>query len=404
MNDEFEVKIEDLQDGSHALVDVKCDNCGEILENIIWQNYKKCLRGDDKYYCNKCAKKLYGDEKMIKTRFKNSISFYQWCYDNLPKEEADIILDRWDYKLNIDIHGTVISPEDVSYGSKGFNRKGYWFKCLDHPEHGSELKSIANFTSNVGSIKCTKCKKVAITHPHLVNYLVNKEDSYKYSAHSNVKIPMRCPDCGHKKKRSMCELSSQGFACECCGDGKSYSNKFLFNFLKQLCNLNIINDFGIEKKFDWLIYEFKNKLRKGSLDGYFEINGNKYGIEMDGGWHKKDNNMSGQTKEESQYIDSEKDKICRKNFVEIIRIDCIKSEWQYIKNGIMDELSSILNFKESDINWLKCHEAGLSNLVKNCCELWNSGIKSKLKIGFELKLHNSTISRYLKQGSFLGWV
>lgn len=30
---EFEVKVEDLPNGSHARISVQCDGCGEILEN-----------------------------------------------------------------------------------------------------------------------------------------------------------------------------------------------------------------------------------------------------------------------------------------------------------------------------------------------------------------------------------
>jgi hypothetical protein len=66
------------------------------------------------------------------------INFEQWCVENLFKEESDRIISRWDYNLNIDKNGKVIKPNDIGFSSNGFNRKGYWFKCLDHPEHGSE--------------------------------------------------------------------------------------------------------------------------------------------------------------------------------------------------------------------------------------------------------------------------
>jgi len=391
--DEFEVKVEDLPPKSSTLVDIECDGCGELLEDIKWKEYKKSVKEDGKYYCARCAN----------AGFKKWISFFEWCYENLPKEIADYILSRWDYDLNIDKNGKVLSPKDVSRSSDGFNKKGFWFKCLDHPEHKSELKSIGGFTIRGRSIKCKQCNTISITNPELSIFLVNKEDSLKYSRSSKIKLLMRCQHCGHEKKRSLCELSLIGFACECCGDGKSYSNKFLFNFLKQIHNLNIIKDFETEKRFKWLKYVFREKLRQGCLDGYFELNDKQYGVEMDGGFHTKDNKMSGQTKEESKYIDDEKDMLCEKYGIEVIRIDCIKSEQQYIKNGIMDKLSSILNFKENDINWSECHEAGISNLVKIACDLWSNGIKNTIKIAIKLKLHYNTVSRYLKQGAELGW-
>ena len=54
------VKTKDLPNGSNAYVDVKCDNCDEILKNIRWNDYTKQVKPDNKYYCNKCANKLYG--------------------------------------------------------------------------------------------------------------------------------------------------------------------------------------------------------------------------------------------------------------------------------------------------------------------------------------------------------
>jgi len=58
--DEFLVKVEDLTDGSHILVNIECDGCGIKLEDIMWNQYKKYIREDKKYYCKDCAMKLYG--------------------------------------------------------------------------------------------------------------------------------------------------------------------------------------------------------------------------------------------------------------------------------------------------------------------------------------------------------
>jgi len=398
--DEFEVRIEDLSDGSGVFVNIECDECGELITNIMWKDYLKRVKEDGKYYCKKCAMKLYGGESARKTKLKKSISFYQWCYDNLSKELADWILSRWDYELN------KCSPKDVSYGSNGINSNGYWFKCLNHPEHGSELKNIKSFISGKqGSITCDKCNKIAITHPHLIKYFANQDDSLKYSTGYDIKkIPMKCPDCGHEKEMLIANLIRSGFGCPKCSDGVSYPNKFMFNILKQIQNLNIIEYFETEKTFDWLIYEFKNKIRKGKLDFYFEINGRSYGVEMDGGWHRKDNGLSGQTKEESQYIDDEKDRLCEEYDVEVIRIDCIKSELEWIKNNILNsELSLLLNLNKNNIHWLKCHEYACKNLVKLVCTLWNNGIRNISEIAKESKFGRLAIRGYLKQGTELGW-
>ena len=393
---EFEVKVEDLSDGSHVLVDVECDGCGEILKNKKWQNYKRYVKDDEKYYCQKCANNGY----------KKWISFFEWCYLNLSKEDADKLLERWDYELNINEDNKIITPKDVTCSSMGFNKKGYWFKCLDHPdEHGSEQKNIKSFISgHIGSINCNQCNSISTTHPHLVEYLENKEDANIYSKGSHKKLPMKCPNCGYEKKMSINDLRRQGFGCNKCSDGVSYPNKFMFNILEQIKNLKIIEDFETEKTFDWLIYEFKDKLHKGKLDFYFKFNGKKYNFEMDGAFHSKDNAMNGQTKEESKYIDDEKDKLCGEHEIEVIRINCDESKMRWIKDNVMESnLPNFLNFKESDIDWLECHEYACSSLVKVVCDLWNNGTNSSLIISKKLKIGKNTTTRYLKQGVELGW-
>ena len=118
----------------------------------------------------------------MKLGSNKSISFRKWCYDNLSKDEADKIMLQWDYKLNITKKGKIISPDDISYSSNGINGKGYWFKCLDHPEHKSEQKRINRFTSGQkGSLSCIQCTVIATTHPNWIKYLINKEDAYRFS-------------------------------------------------------------------------------------------------------------------------------------------------------------------------------------------------------------------------------
>lgn len=52
------VKVEDLQNGSHVKVDVECDKCGEI-HCTIYKNYIKRKKDNGKVYCKKCGKQVY---------------------------------------------------------------------------------------------------------------------------------------------------------------------------------------------------------------------------------------------------------------------------------------------------------------------------------------------------------
>jgi very-short-patch-repair endonuclease len=127
-------------------------------------------------------------------------------------------------------------------------------------------------------------------------------------------------------------------------------------------------DFYIEFSPDWCRFKFKNKIRKGKYDFYFELNNKRYIIETDGGFHKKLNTLNGQSTEESQFIDGEKDKLAFEHNIDVIRIDCSESKIYFIKNKI---LSSNLRtiFDLNKVNWLKCEEYSLSNLVKEVCKI-----------------------------------
>lgn len=379
------VKVEDLPSRSNVFIDVECDGCGKELNNIKWSNYQRSIKEDGKYYCQKCAHS--GNKKWM--------SFYEWCYLNLPKEDADNILLRWDYELNIDKDGQTISPSDIVYSSEGLNRYGYWFKCLDHPEHKSEQKRIVKFTFGFkGSITCNQCNSISITRPDLAVFLVNKNDMYKYSVGSNEDISMKCPDCGYEKEMRIPTLIKYGFGCNRCGDHFPYGEKFFANFLEQLVG----NDFKIQlnkKNFKWCD-KYKYDFYINKINGICEVGGLQ---------HYKENTNWEMSLKEVQDNDKCKEKLAKDNGIDnYIVLDCRISALEFIKNSIMQSnLPKLLCFKEDDIDWLKCHEAGCSNLVKSVCTLWVNGIKNVRAIADELKINRTTVARYLKRGATLDW-
>jgi len=392
IGDEFEAKVEDLMDGSNAEVDVKCDceECNSPILHIKWQVYKKFIKSTGEYYCQPCSLKLFGREKANKTKLRKSKSFYQWCYDNLSKELADWILSRWDYELN------KISPKEVGFTSGGFNKKGYWFKCLDHPEHGSELKSINCFTSRQTGIECQQCNVIALTHPYLLGFFVNISDAYKYSMGSDKIVMLKC-SCGYEKPMIINKFINHGFGCPRCSDGfKSYPEKFLFNVFEQLdknFKLQLSKttfDWCNDYRYDFYISENINCIvETHGLQHYEEIKSSNWG-----------------SLEDIQDNDFDKEWLARKNKIEnYIVLDCRKSEMDWIKKEIINSnLTALLDFKESDIDWLKCHEfACNSNMVKEVCDLWNKGETNIIQISEKLKICGVTILKYLKQGMELGW-
>jgi IS30 family transposase len=55
------------------------------------------------------------------------------------------------------------------------------------------------------------------------------------------------------------------------------------------------------------------------------------------------------------------------------------------------------------IDWNKAETFALSSLVKTACDLWRDTTYNIIEISKKMKLHRSTIRRYLKQGTKLGW-
>ena len=401
--DEFKVKVEDLPNGSNVKVDVKCDcdDCNNpYLKPMTFQNYNKNIHKDGKYYCKKCSIKLYGKENELKSKLKNSISFYDWCYNNLPKEEADKIMERWDYELNIR-NGKILNPKDVTYRSLGLDNKGYWFKCLKHKDHGSELKHIFNFTKKQKDcLDCKKCNSIAITHPEYCIYLVNKEDAYKYSYGSNKKILMKCPNCGYEKKMNLNTLISKNFGCIRCSDNISFPEKFMFNLLEQLLNKEFKYQLS-KKDFKWC-NNYKYDFYIDKINCIIETHGLQHYKE---GFERINSLRHVKNFKETQQNDKSKEMLARDNNIKnYIIIDCRYSELEWIKNSIINsELPKLLNFKEENIDWLKCHEYACNSLVKEVCNMWNNGIKSTKEIAKLLRISIGTIIKYLKQGVKLDW-
>ena len=227
----------------------------------------------------------------------------------------------------------------------------------------------------------------------MVDLGVSVEDSKSNTPQSSNKVAVTCPNCGKEKTMIVSSINKNKSISCTCSDKISYPNKFAYSLLEQLNEIY---------KFDCLEREYSpDWIGRRKYDNYFRYNGKEYILEMDGLWHKVDNKMSGQTKEESKANDDEKDLRAREHGIEVIRINCEESNLEFIKQNIIIDMPKIFDLNK--INWLKCEESALSNLVKLACDLWNEGIHSTVEMGGLLKLSRCTIIRYLKKGQRLGW-
>lgn len=290
---------------------------------------------------------------------------------------------------------TILKKIKIKHGIDKYE-KGYEVRC---EKCGSiSEKTEIHLNSGHGCGVCINkvidkdINSIHATDPWIEEYLVNKEDAYKYTFGSTCeKILFKCKNCGMTKKMTPYDFYKYGIGCKRCGDGASYPSKIVFNLLYQL-NLN----FETEKSdFDWLV-------DYGYRYDFYLID---YGllIEVDGLQHKKEATGVFTPLEEQKRIDREKDELALKNGLKVIRIDCEKSELNFIKEKIIHtDLDKYFNLELVD--WIECHKYAISSRVKEACDLWNSGIHSTPKIAELMKIKTSgCINKYLKQGLLLGW-
>ena len=242
-----------------------------------------------------------------------------------------------------------------------------------------------------GKIVVKGINDIATIEPKLVKYFTNIKEAYIYTYSSNKKVICRCPNCGFEKKIIINDLHRQGFSCPQCSDSVSYPNRFMFNILRQL---NI--DFETEYSPEWI-----NPKRYD-----FYIPSMKLIIEMDGAWHKIDNNLSGQTAKQSKEIDNYKDKLAEQHGLKVIRIDCdykTANKFNYIKTKILNsKLNEIFDF--NNIDWDNILVKLNDSIVREICLYWenNNGLTIK-DLSNIFNISTVTISKYLRLGTKLKW-
>lgn len=279
---------------------------------------------------------------------------------------------------------------------------------IHHLKDGRSHTLYSTIGRVMSDCKCVVChgkqvakgfNDIATLDPEIASWFANKEETYIYTCHSNVKIEFICPTCGHQMKKSLNQVSKdRDLRCPVCKDGISYPNKFIFNSLRQIEDR--LDFLDRELQPEWCKFPFKDYERQGIYDIYFGINDKEYIVEMDGGFHDKYNHMSGQTVEESHYIDEQKDLLAESQGIHVIRIDSnykgFEDRYEYLKTNIENsELKDILpldliDFEEANIK-------SQNSLLVETCKLWDKGYKAS-EIIAELHIPECSVSTYLKTG------
>lgn len=316
---------------------------------------------------------------------------------------------NYDYQYDIgDKVGkiTIIEKTRKIYGKNNRSFKAYKYHCDNCGNEDIIIES--NLKKGV---RCNVCcshgnRKVKVgvnsildTHPHLIDLGISIEDAKKYSAHTHKKIDVVCPICNTLIKGKTISVITRdlNIGCPKCSDGKSYGEKFMFNLLQELKE-----DFQTEVSFEWC--EFYNEIKKKKQRGIYDfvIENKKLIIEIDGGFHRRNNTMNGISKKESLLIDSHKDFLALQNGYNIIRIEYKDNKYLIDENNLKYKLKKFLDLKNVDFKKIKAKS--INSLVYLICDIWNEhkGNLSTNKIGTITKLDRSTVIKYLKKGNEIG--
>lgn len=122
-------------------------------------------------------------------------------------------------------------------------------------------------------------------------------------------------------------------------------------------------------------------------------------IETHGKQHYCENTMVKNLQDEQENDRLKKEMALKNNIDKYIVIDCSDISLNNIKKNITNSMLNEL-FDLSKIDWLKCEEYSLKNLVKEVCDYWDNKDENETVKDLEavFNLSNCTIKRYLNYG------
>lgn len=227
------------------------------------------------------------------------------------------------------------------------------------------------------------------THPEIAKLLLNEDDGYTLSKESHKKTDFKCPNCGVViRNKHVKAVVKYGLKCPNCSDGISYPEKFV-SCLLDFLNVAYIRDAAAhwsgDKRYDFYIE---------NMSLIIEAHGAQhYSLEKA---FNKDNAR------DEAFNDAYKRKLALDNGIKnYIELDCRNSDFNYIKNSILNsKLASMFDF--DNVDWNQVGQNSLKSKVLEVCDVYNSGIKSTIKIANMLNLHVTTVRDYLGRCADVG--
>jgi len=372
--------------------------------NILYKDVVHSLKVID-YNRNK--------KQFLTVKIDDDVKTTDFCTNNLIYNKFNIIFEHGkthEYlysvgdKIKTNTGEIEILSKTYKILSKKENKhKAYKYRCtIDGYE---DIITEGNLKQGKG---CSVCKggvvkagvnDIGTTDIWMLDYLLDKDDAFKYSIGSSKLIKCKCPICGYKKEIKADTIKFHGYGCPICSDHISFGEKLIINLL-----IELDIDFKKEKTFKWSknIFSQNDKL-KGSKRYDFYVNSLNTIIEAHGKQHYSSNFCYKDSKslKEEKENDKIKEEIAKENGIKnYIIIDCRISDLDFIKSNIIDSKLNEL-FDLSNIDWNKILLLAKGNLLISTCNLYAEGLTST-QISNKLKIGKTGILSYLRRGTDLG--
>lgn len=324
--------------------------------------------------------------------------------EHLPKHKSGSHIGRinWEESINHKIsfyykgiEGEILITE--YYLKRKNNRNRFYLKVQYKQDNPIEI-SIDNIY---------RCRLREVLYPYLYPYeyklgsIVNELEilDYTHIINNNKKYrayKYMCKHCNHIGKAYEQEMGTK--KCPKCGDGISYGEKFIYAIL-----LSTGNEFETQHIFNWSKGK-KNGLGKKIYDFY--VPSKNCIIEVHGIQHYPECNQDfrifqGKTSEDEVENDKIKKDLALLNGIDeknYIVIDCRISEFEYIKNSILNnnKFRELFNIQEIDRKLVE--DITMTNFRKKSIELYKKGFYIK-DISRIIKISEKTIMRFLKKSA-----
>ena len=300
---------------------------------------------------------------------------------------------------------TIIDRE-VRYDNSGHRWKYYKYHCN---KDGNEDWILESFLLNGRGCKvCSNHKYMLGVNTiwdkarWMVKLGVSEKDAKTHTVGCGDEIDIICPYCKKHKKCIIYDIyNNKSISCNC-GDGISYPNKYKYEFYNQLLEQGQIKNFETEYKIEDKKYDIFVTLNNGETlidethgvqHGEFIYCGDLLLVKETKGFGKRDEIKN----------DIYKCKLAYKNGIDnYIQLDCTLSDPEYIKHSIENSWLSKI-FDLSNIDWNKCDEYALKNIVKEVCNYWHEHRevnKEYITTKYLCNIFNlsmSSINKYLKK-------